>query len=255
MRFRLACLGLLFCSTTALAQTAAPADPKQPPPPLWDAQVGASFVGTTGNTDTSSLGFDFGAHRRGEIWQIDSTATAIRTSDNGIQTAERVIGAARVNRSLSDILGVSAGERAEHDPMSGIDFRSISDASLSWKLLRMPRWTVDGITGFMWDHETRTLGPNLDDPGAILQVLSRIPFGAAGDTTQRYALYPDFRTPSAFRQEAEFTAQAAMAAHLALKLGYLIRYSNDPVPGFKRTDNTATASVVLRWKSDAPAAR
>jgi len=44
-----------------------------------------------------------------------------------------------------------------------------------------------------------------------------------------------------------------MNAHLALKIGYLLRYSNDPVPGFKKTDNTTTASVVLRWKAASPA--
>ena len=34
-----------------------------------------------------------------------------------------------------------------------------------------------------------------------------------------------------------------------LKIGYLLRYSNAPVAGFKKTDNTTTASVVLRWKA------
>jgi len=44
-----------------------------------------------------------------------------------------------------------------------------------------------------------------------------------------------------------------MNAHLALKIGYLFRYSNEPVPGFKKSDNTTTASVVLRWKASTAA--
>ena len=40
-----------------------------------------------------------------------------------------------------------------------------------------------------------------------------------------------------------------MNAHLALKIGYLLRDSNSPVPGFKKADNTTTASVVWRWKA------
>lgn len=243
-------LAIILAASAVSAQT--PAAPKEPPP-LWDAQIGASFIGTSGNTSTSSAGLDFAAHRRGSIWQIESTATAIRTSDNGLRTAERYLGAVRVKRTLTDIIGVTAGERAERDRLSGIDFRSILDAGLSWKLVRTPAWTLDGVTGLAWNHESRTVGPNLDDPVGILQVLSRIPLGAAGDTTQRFTFYPDFRHTSAYRQEAEVTAQAALAAHFALKLGYLLRYSNDPVPGFKKTDNTATASVVLRWKADVPA--
>jgi putative salt-induced outer membrane protein YdiY len=87
----------------------------------------------------------------------------------------------------------------------------------------------------------------------VLQLLSRIPFGGAGDTTQRVTFYPDFTRSSAYRTEAEIAAQAAMNAHLALKIGYLLRRSNDPVPGFRKTDNTTTASVVLRWKAATPA--
>lgn len=116
-----------------------------------------------------------------------------------------------------------------------------------------PEWTLDAVTGVAWLHESRTTGVKIYDPVGLLQLLSRVPFGTAGDTTQRFTFYPDFSRSSAYRQEAEITAQAAMNAHLALKIGYLLRYSNDPVPGFKKTDSTTTASVVLRWKASTPA--
>jgi putative salt-induced outer membrane protein YdiY len=242
---------LTFCLFAAAlpagAQPPAPAPP--PPPPLWDAQIGASFVGTSGNSDTASTGADFSAHRRGLIWQIESTATAVRSRTADEVTAERYLGGVRVQRKLTPIIGVSVGEKLERDQFSGLDFRSILDGSLSWALVRQPQWTLDGATGIAWLHESRTTPPNLDDPVGLLQLLSRIPFGAAGDTTQRFTFYPDFKTTSAYRSELEITAQAAMAAHLALKIGYLLRYSNDPVPGFKKTDNTTTASVVLRWRA------
>jgi putative salt-induced outer membrane protein len=248
---------LIFAAFVSVRVSAQPPTPPPaappPPPPLWDTQIGASFVGTSGNSDTSSLGADFGAHRRGLTWQIESSATAVRTSSDDLTTAERYLGQVRVQRKLTPILGVSVGEKAERDRFAGLDFRSILDGSLSWALVREPQWTLDGVTGIAWLHETRTVGANLDDPVGNFQLLSRIPFGAAGDTTQRFTFYPDVRTTSAYRSEAEITAQAAMAAHLALKIGYLFRYSNAPVPGFQKTDNTTTASVVLRWKSDLPA--
>ena len=36
-------------------------------------------------------------------------------------------------------------------------------------------------------------------PVGVLQLLSRIPFGAAGDTTQRFTHYPDFKESAAYR--------------------------------------------------------
>jgi putative salt-induced outer membrane protein len=240
---------LILVLLLAPAFPAAAQAPAPPPPPLWDAQVGASFVGTNGNSDTSSVGADFGAHRRGLIWKIDSEATAVRSSSLDVKTAERYLGLLRAARKLTPIIGVTSGIKLERDRFSGLDFRSILDAGLSWALVRGPGWTLDGLTGVAWNHESRTVGPTIDHPVGLLQLLSRLPFGTAGDTTQRFTFYPDFSETSAYRSEGEITAQAALNARLALKLGYLIRFANSPVPGFKKTDNTTTASVVVRWKA------
>ena len=246
---------LLFLAAAlpASAQTPpAPAAPP-PPPPLWDAQIGASFVGTSGNSATASTGIDFGAHRRGAVWQIESAATAVRTSSDDVTTAERYFGMVRAQRALTSIVGVTSGVKLERDQFSGLDLRSVLDAGLSWALVHHPTWTLDGLTSVAWQHESRTVGDSTNDAVGVLQLLSRIPFGSAGDTTQRFTFYPDFTTSSAYRSEAEITAQAAMSAHFALKIGYLLRFANEPVPGFKKTDTTTTASLVLRWKAAAAA--
>src|SRR6478736_8973568 len=112
---------LIFLLTIARATSAqTPAAPPKEPPPLWDAQVGASFVGTSGNSDTSSVGADFAAHRRGFVWQIESSATAVRVSTNDLKTAERYLGQVQAKRKLTAIIGLTAGEKAERDQFSGI---------------------------------------------------------------------------------------------------------------------------------------
>ena len=245
-------IAIVFAARSALAQPPSAAVP--PPPPLWDAQIGASFVGTSGNSDTASTGVEFGAHRRGEVWQIESAASAVRTSSDQNLTAERYLGTVRLQRRLTQIVGVSSGIRLERDRFAGLEARSILDAGLSWALVHHPEWTLDGVTSVAWLHESRAANAVVNDPIGVFQLLSRVPFGTAGDTTQRFTYFPDFTTPAAYRSEAEVTVQAAMNAHLALKIGYLLRYSNEPVTGFKKTDNTTTASVVLRWKATAAAA-
>ena len=80
-------------------------------------------------------------------------------------------------------------------------------------------------------------------------MLSRVPFGQSSELTQRLTYYPDFHSASAYRSELELSAQAAMNAHLAMKIGYLLRYSHAPVQGFKKTDSSTAASVVLHWKA------
>jgi putative salt-induced outer membrane protein YdiY len=243
----------LFVIWPLLAATVAAQTPPQEPPPLWDVQIGASFIGTSGNSDTSSAGADFSLHRRWPVWQIEATATAVNSRSNGTDTAERYLAGFRGQRKLTALIGLTAGVKAEHDPLAGMDARTILDGGLSWALLHSPAWTLDGLTAIAWQHEQPKIGPVLNDAVGVFQLQSRVPLGASSDTTQRFTYYPDFSQTSAYRSEGEITAQAAMNKRLALKIGYLVRYANAPVPGFKKTDNTATASVVVRWKASTAA--
>src|ERR1700674_2399968 len=177
---------VIVSAFTLVLLAAGPAAAQTPPaPPLWDAQVGASFVGTSGNSETSSTGADFSLHRRWPVWLFESAATAVRTSDHGVGTAERYLGAIRGQRKLGGIIGLTTGWRVERDKFAGINFRSVLDAGWSWALVRQPRWTLDGLTAAAWNHEKPTVGVGVNDPVGVLQAVSRVPFGTAGDTTQR----------------------------------------------------------------------
>ena len=139
--------------------------------------------------------------------------------------------------------------KLERDQFSGINFRSISDVGLTWALIRQASWTLDRITAVALSHENPTIGSKRNNPIGLFQLASRIPLDASGANTQRFRFYPDFKDRDACRSEMELAAQAAMNSHLALKLGYLVRRSNAPVPGFKKTDTMTSASVVMQWKA------
>src|SRR5262245_24688687 len=159
-------IGLLSVSRFTTAQ------PLLEPPPLWDVAVGGSFVGTSGNADTSTFGADLALHRRWIAWQVEGAAATISTSDAGDQIAERYLAAARANRQLSTIIGVSIAERFERDRFAGIDYRSILDGGLTYALVRQSRWTLDALTSIAWSHENPAIGDSIDHPAGVLQALN-----------------------------------------------------------------------------------
>lgn len=261
MNVRHACFLAILITVGAAAMAAA--QPAAPPPakpdegPGSDTQVGASFVGNSGNASTSTFGADFSTNYRQPPWRFEAGASATRNSGDNVQTVERYLENARIKRDLTAVIAATAGERLEHDPVAGINLRSIIDGGLAWKLVRQPSWTLDGLTSLAWSHEhpveaLEAIAPSTDDAIGVLQALSKIPIGATGSTTQRVTLYPDFTRSEALRMETELTVQAAMNQRIALKLGYLIRYSRTPLPGLKTTDTTATASIVVTWKNPTP---
>jgi putative salt-induced outer membrane protein YdiY len=242
----------LFSVFVCLRGVASAQQPEEPTP-LWDVQLGASFVGTSGNSETSSLGANFEAHRRWPVWIIDGLATAVRTSEDDVQTAEQYMGAFRVRRKLTERISATGGLKLERDRLAGFDLRSLLDGGLAYVLVRQPQWSLDGLTSLAWRHEEQVIGVTENEAEAVLGLSSKYLFGTAGDTTQRFTFYPNFSDSTGYRSEAEVTAQAAMNKRLALKFGFLWRYNHDPVPGFKRSDTTTTASIVVRWKSETPA--
>ena len=239
---------ILACLSVSASLSQAQAPPPEPLP-LWDAQLGAAFVGTSGNTDTTTTGADFSMHRRWPVWQIESIATAVRSSDRGVRTTERYLGAFRVQRTLTSIISLTAGERIERDRFAGMSLRSTLDAGLGYALMRSPRWTLDGVSALAWNHEEPLVGVVSNDAIGVLQLVSQVPFSALAESTQRLTFYPNFSDGSAHRSEAEITAQAAMNNRLGLRLGYLWRRANEPVAGFEQNDSTVTASVVVRWRA------
>jgi putative salt-induced outer membrane protein YdiY len=175
----------------------------------------------------------------------------VRTSDRGEATAEQYFGTLRAKRKLTDRIDATTGIRLERDHLGGIDFRSLLDGGLAYKVVQRPEWTLDGLTTIAWNHEERVTGEVRNEAQAALGLASKYTFGTAAETTQRYVFLPNFTNSTAYRQEAEVTAQASMNRRLALKFGFLWRYSHDPVPGFKSTDTTTTASIVVRWRGPA----
>jgi len=238
----------LSLTGSVLAQSPAPAaDPASDAPPHWDLELGVSFVGTSGNSATSSAGANFAYRHRHGPWHVEATGSALRASDNGEVTAAHYIGAVRGERDLSSLLGVSLGERAERDQLAGVTFRNILDAGVSWSLLRSPRGTLDGMTGLALYHE-QAIAELRHHPVGLLQLLGHVPLGPGGETVARITCYPDVHDGSHSRLEIEVTVEAALNSHLALRMADLLQRSRAPVPGFKSTDNTLTASVEVKWR-------
>ena len=253
-RMRLHTLPFVVVIVSAVAPGRAFAQPPAPEPEApWEIKLGASFVGTSGNSDTASSGASFEARRQWDVWRLDASASAVRTSQDGEQTAEQYLGAIRAKRRLTDRIAATSGLKLERDRLAGLDFRSLLDGGLAYILVARPAWKVDGLSTLVWSHEDRLNGEVLDEAAAALEVASRYLFGTTAETTQRFTFYPNFSNSEAYRSEAELMAQASLNRRLALKFSFLWRYAHDPVPGFLRSDTTTTASIVVRWRAPAPA--
>jgi hypothetical protein len=85
-----ACLFACSIAASALAQP-----PKPDDGPGSDTQLGASFVGNTGNANTATLGADFSTNYRRPPWRFEAAASAVRNSGDNVLPVQRYLENAR----------------------------------------------------------------------------------------------------------------------------------------------------------------
>ncbi len=223
------------------------ATPSPAPQPTWDLKLGLSYLATAGNTDNSSAGIDLGYHQEWSLWSVEANGSALRTSRNGRETAENASCQVRGKRKISDGLEATAGLRGEVNRFAGVDLRTVADTSLSWKAVETPGWRVRTLWGLSWTREDpRGEQPVRDALGALLQLQNTMKISDASELNGQLTAWPNLGDVEDYRLNANLALQAALNRHLALRLGYDVKYDNEPVPGFEKVDTTSTASLVVQ---------
>jgi|GEM_PF-608814 len=258
---------LTVLSSLIVVVLAAPALAQEQPEPAWKGSLGLSFVSTSGNSDTQTLGLDFGLDRKPEPWGVEIKAAAIRAEDNSVTTAERYNGSVRGKRALGERWEAFVGAFGEQDKFSGYDLRYGAAAGGTYKALLGPKHTLSFDAGLTWtkeelvdlvdDQGVAHPQPSYDYVGGIAGLDYAWQISDTATLSERLVYLPNFDETSDWRATSETALQAAISSKLALKLGYLVRYDAEPaVAGvdadggavyFDDTDTTTTVSVVLSF--------
>lgn len=244
-------LSLAFApgSSWASAQEAAPAaDEEAESPevePLWSSQAGLSYVATTGNVDTATLGADFQLARRPTPWGLEFAALFNRFEEDGQKVAERSYVDLRGTRALGKRWGVFGGLSAERDEFAGIDVRAIFEAGATYKALPGPRHVLNLDLAVNWTDEDR-LPPEIDESwlGALIGLGYEFAISENALLSQILRYFPNFDESADWRTDAVTAVTAALNQRLALRLSFEVRYRNEPIGDAKDTDTTTQVSLV-----------
>ncbi len=127
-------LWLVACGA-ALAQDAPPCpcpEPPPPPDPIWFGKVNFSFLSTSGNTDTTSIGGAAEVNYNPKPFLFTLKGAYLYSQTDGLVTAESSAASMRGNYDITPRFYVFAGAGYLRNTFSGID-------SL---------WSVDGGAGY-----------------------------------------------------------------------------------------------------------
>lgn len=215
--------------------------------PNWDLKLGFSYLATSGNTDTSSAGFDARYVQDWKLWGLEATAGAVRATRNDRKTAESYNAQIRGRRRIRDGTELTFGARGERNRFAGIDSRTILDTSLLRPLLQSARWKLQSLTGLSWTREDpRGRRRRKDSFGGLVQLQTNGKPSSTSELTAQATWYPDLERRKNYRLHGQASLQAQLNRHLGLRLSYDVKYDNEPVRGFRRMDASTTVSLVVQ---------
>ena len=123
-----------FGTIPVLAQEA---EEEEAPEPAWVGSLGLSWVATSGNTDTSSIGMDFALDRKPEPWGLSLAARGTRADDQGVKTAENYLVSGRAVRALGKRWEAFGGLAWAKDPFAGFDSQTVASAGATLSLIHI----------------------------------------------------------------------------------------------------------------------
>ena len=242
---------LIFAMLIGLAAMplfAQEAEEEEAPEPAWVGSLGLSWVATSGNTDTSSAGLDFGLNRKPEPWGLEFAARGNKAQDTGVTTAENYLVSARALRKLNDRWEAFGGLAWAKDQFAGFDSQTVATLGATYLALESDRHLLkfDGGFAYTWEDQVSP-DEQVDFAGGILGLLWEWKLGENSKLAERLVYLPNFDNSSDWRLSSLTTIEAAINSWLALRFGYDIRHRNQPVGDNKETDTTSTASVVFNF--------
>ncbi len=246
LRLRDAVLTMTMLLCVLAAVPAMADEDAAPPEPLWKGSLGLAYLATSGNSDTQTFGLDFNMTRRPDPWGIELKAAFNRASDSGSTTAERYLAAVRGSRAFNERWQAFAGLSGEKNTFSGYDLLAVLETGVTYNALLGPVHTLSFDLGLTYTDENRVApAPNVNYMGAIVGLGYAWKLSDTASLSERFDVFPNFKESSDWRLSSATALQAALNKRLAIKVGFEVRYRNQPIDDLKSTDTTSTVSLVV----------
>lgn len=123
---------LAFLAPIVLASAASGQDSHPPPPPtptpLWSGKGELSFVSTSGNSDTQTLGVGAEVEYKPGFWSFLFKSAFLRSEADNVENARSFLATLRAARSISPRLEAFARGEYLQNTFAGIDSRFAGEA-------------------------------------------------------------------------------------------------------------------------------
>jgi putative salt-induced outer membrane protein len=233
--------------SVSLSAAPAPQAAPPPPPPSFEGSAEFSFVGTSGNSDTQSLGAGTTLTFRPHQWEISSKAAVVRSEDAGVTKAQSTVLSTQAERMLTERLSVFGGHDYLRNRFAGVKHRNTLEAGLWFEAIKTLRQELELEVGIGYATEQRLVGANRSSAistASASYTLTLSDTAVFENETQAVAALDTGRDQ---RVTNIGSLTAKLNSLFSLKVRHTTRWVRSPVPGFRKTDTTTAVALVAKF--------
>ena len=238
---------LSLCHAALAGAQAAPAQPPAPKPPLLHTQIDLGLVSTAGNTSVRTLNAAEQLVVRPGAWTFTQTFAIVNGYTSGVESANNLKVGLRADRTVIDGLRVYALGTFYRNRFAGIARQFEEDVGLAYSILAGPKHVLDVEVGSGQNQQAGSDGSKRSYWTSRVAAHYKYSFATAAYAEQKVELISDLQGLDNELLNTETSLAAPLSTHVALKLGYTVRFASQPQPGFKKTDTVLSAGLQLQY--------
>lgn len=240
----LASLSPALLPAHARAQAAPP-----PPPPRHEVTADVAFVGTTGNSSTSTFAAGAEYIARPARWLLKNRARVVRNTTEGNVTAESLLYAFRAERAITNRVSAFGSLGLFRDVPAAVALQTMVNGGLSFKVYEDARQSFIADAGLGYLNEDRLIGDDISSATYGGGTSYTLKLSDTAELSDDLRVIGTFARSDDWRVDHIFAVTAKLTTIFSLKASTGVRYANFPPPGKKKTDTTTAIALVASFKS------
>ncbi|HWA15766.1 MAG TPA: DUF481 domain-containing protein [Gemmatimonadales bacterium] len=234
-----------FGAAAILGTTLAAQASDSAPPRPWKLQTDFGFVNTAGNTSTTTLNAGENFSYTTGPWTFAQLFAVVYGKTEGEKSAENYAANLRGDYAIDDHFGIYALGKWDRDEFAGISRRFEEGGGLAFKPIAQGRTTLSFEAGVSANQQRSTEGVEDTYASGRGAVLFKQVFATRAYFQQTGEILPNLKNSDDYRVNTETALVAPLSKSIAFKASYVIKFDNDPEPGFKKTDRFLTSGLQI----------
>lgn len=205
------------------------------------------YVAVSGNTSVTSLSIGDKFTWNKARHTIEQSFGIVRGEQDGVENTNNLRAGLRWEYKIAGLFSAFVATNYDRNTFAGISRRFEEQLGLVWRAVGSSTDTLRFDAGASLTQQRSTTGLESDFPAGRAAGLYKHAFTGSSYFEQRLEYLPNFKTPRDWRLNTETSLVAPISTRIGLKVGYAIRYDNQPEPTFQTVDRLFVTSIQLTY--------